>query len=146
MFCDLYEKGICCLNKIASNPVVTKTIIARIKRNPPSPALSMPITRKCDMIAPSINPMDNRAPQIVFEGIKSNIAAINSKIPEAIRPQGSTPIFSKRATLSGCAVNLKNSVCSKIIAGIIRRIHNRILLFFILIYLVNFVQLISALF
>lgn len=50
-------------------------------------------------------------------GTSSNAEAINSKIPDAIRPQGSTPRVLKSATDSGLPVNLKKSVCSNIRAA-----------------------------
>ncbi|BFG71352.1 hypothetical protein KACHI17_22330 [Sediminibacterium sp. KACHI17] len=56
-----------------------------------------------------------------------NSAVINSAIPVAILPQGSIPISVKMKTDSSAAVNLKNSVCNKMIAASNLRIHEKMI-------------------
>jgi ribosomal-protein-alanine N-acetyltransferase len=55
----------------------------------------------------------------VFRKI-NNTAAISSTMPEAMRPHGSIPTFSKMYTLSSEAVNLKYKVCAKMAAMMMR--------------------------
>lgn len=71
-------------------------------------------------IAPSINQHPKRAQSRYHLPPKSKKRqAINSRIPIAILPFGSIPSVVKRATDSGCAVNLKNNVCPIRSTGII---------------------------
>jgi hypothetical protein len=51
-------------------------------------------------------------------GIKIRIEAISSPTPEPIRPYGSMPKLEKIYTLSGAALNLKKSVCTKITTAV----------------------------
>ena len=71
----------------------------------------------CETIAPIIVKKPNNAPQKVVFGFRINIAVISSKTPEKTLPNGSARSLEKIATESGCAENLKNKACSKIIAG-----------------------------
>ncbi len=68
-------------------------------------------------------PIANNAPSHVKRGTSISMAATSSAIPEAILPQGSIPTVVKIYTDSGEAVNLKNSVWSKITAGRSRSTH-----------------------
>jgi hypothetical protein len=97
-----------------------KTVNAKKKSFPPSLFVSIPIMKMCDAIAPIIVKNPNNAPQNVVLGLRIKIAVMSSKTPENSLPKGSALSFEKMATESGCAVNLKNKVCSKIIAGINR--------------------------
>src|SRR6516162_8723667 len=81
----------------------------------------MPRIVKWLRIAPAMTPKANSEPSQLNRGERSNSAAISSTTPEPIRPQGSAPTFEKMYTDSGAAVNLKNKVCSKMIAATIRK-------------------------
>ena len=116
------------MNKIIK--LATNTIIASIKSTPPSAFDSIPIIVMCESIAPNIKPNDNKAPKSSVALISNNTLAINSITPVAILPHGSTPNFVNSSTDSGAAVNLKNSVCTNIIATIIRSNQDRIFINF----------------
>lgn len=77
-------------------------------------------------MAPLINPNPIMAPIKVVRGINMSIEAINSPTPVPIRPQGSMPSVVNNCTDSGCAVNLKYSVCNIIKAAISLNIHVKI--------------------
>lgn len=76
--------------------------------------------KMCEAIAPIIVTSPRTAPQKVVFGFRIKNAVMSSNTPEKILPKGSAWSREKIATESGCAVNLKNKVCSKIMAGINR--------------------------
>lgn len=86
-------------------------------------------------MAPAISPNPINAPGKVVRGIKIRIEAINSKTPVPIRPHGSIPSVVNNFTDSGCAVNLKYSVCSRITAAMILRPQIKIVLIIVLHFL-----------
>ena len=88
----------------------------------------MPNFVRWKKIAPLINPRPVNAPGKVVRGIKIRMAAISSATPVPILPQGSMPSALKSCTDSGCAVNLKYKVCSKIKAAINRKTQVKIVL------------------
>ncbi len=94
-----------------------KTERARPNNFPPSPRTTMPRITRWENIAPVIIPMPRILPYIAVRGIINNIAVISSSTPNKILPQGSTPNCENIYTLSGCAVNLKYKVCTKMIAA-----------------------------
>ncbi len=90
-------------------------------------------------MAPDIRPVPINAPIKVVRGIKSKKAVINSAMPVPILPQGSIPKAVNNSTDSGCTVNLKYNVCSKIIAAIIRHSQIKIVLIIIVQFYNNLV-------
>ncbi len=68
------------------------------------------------------------APIKVVLGINMSTEAINSPMPVPIRPQGSMPSVVNNWTDSGCAVNLKYSVCNIMKAAMSLKTHVKIVL------------------
>ena len=124
----------CCLCKNIITRQQTKTIIANIKSCPPSPCESIPITSRCDAMAPAIKPVPSNAPIKTVDGTSNKILAISSTMPVPILPQGSTPNFVNNSTDSGCAVNLKYNVCKRMTAAVICNSHENIIFSFNIIH------------
>ncbi len=95
---------------------MSKTTTASMKSCPPSFWDSMPITNKWEPIAPHISSKLNRAPHKAVAGKMMSKPAISSLMPVPILPQGSTPSLVNSTTDSSCPVNLKYSVCSRMMA------------------------------
>src|SRR5271165_2355022 len=102
-------------------PEARNTVRAKANNRPLSPCTSMPRIVRWLRIAPAMTPNASSEPNQVNRGVSSKIAAISSTTPEPMRPQGSAPTFVKMYTDSGAAVNLKNSVCNRITAAVIRK-------------------------
>lgn len=72
--------------------------------------------------------MANKAPKTVVRGMRINADASSSSMPVPIRPQGSIPKVENMKTDSGAAVNLKNRVCSIMIAAMPRKSQEKMVL------------------
>ena len=110
-----------------SKPQHTKVITAYVNKTASPPKL-IPNLVRWKKMAPDIKPNPMMAPINVVRGININMEANNSPTPVPILPHGSMPSFVNNSTDSGCAVNLKYRVCSRINAATSLNAHVKIVL------------------
>lgn len=83
----------CCLCNKATTAQQIQTIIASINNCPPSPFDCIPITVRCETIAPLIKPILKTAPINIVAGTNSNMPAISSITPVLIPPRVQPPVL-----------------------------------------------------